>query len=264
MSKLLIYIIILFLCNNIYAKEGVITIASTTSTHDTGLLKTINKTFYNNYKIKVNVISLGTGQAIRIAKDGNVEILLVHHKPSELNFMNEGYGKIRFDLMYNDFVLIGPKTDKNKCISIEEKLLEIENKKLSFISRGDDSGTHKKEKELWSLININTDNNFKWYSAGLELGYRYYLLPFKGKQPFNGFYTGVGLASYYNYGKQVVGGRVNNIYKHFSTTGNIKLGVQTTFLRRFSFDVEAKIIGRVEASDKKELTIVSDKGTFHY
>ena len=165
MSKLLIYIIILFLCNNIYAKEGVITIASTTSTHDTGLLKTINKTFYNNYKIKVNVISLGTGQAIRIAKDGNVEILLVHHKPSELNFMNEGYGKIRFDLMYNDFVLIGPKTDKNKCISIEEKLLEIENKKLSFISRGDDSGTHKKEKELWSLININTDNNFKWYSS---------------------------------------------------------------------------------------------------
>ena len=165
MSKLLIYIIILFLCNNIYAKEGVITIASTTSTHDTGLLKTINKTFYNNYKIKVNVISLGTGQAIRIAKDGNVEILLVHHKPSELNFMNEGYGKIRFDLMYNDFVLIGPKTDKNKCISIEEKLLEIENKKLSFISRGDDSGTHKKEKELWNLININTDNNFKWYSS---------------------------------------------------------------------------------------------------
>lgn len=92
---------------------------------------------------------------------------------------------------------------------------------------------------FYKVNNLYGVNNFKWYSAGLELGYRYYLLPFKGKQPFNGFYTGVGSASYYNYGKQVVDGRVNNIYKHFSTIGNIKLGVQTTFLRRFSFDVEA-------------------------
>ena len=151
--------------------ESVITIASTTSTHDTGLLKSINKTFYDNFKIRVNVISLGTGQAIRIAKDGNVEILLVHHTPSELNFMNQGYGKIRHNLMYNDFVLIGPKNDEKKCISIEEKLLEIKNNKLNFISRGDDSGTHKKEKELWNLININTNNNMNWYlSVGQGMG----------------------------------------------------------------------------------------------
>ena len=72
--------------------------------------------------------------------------------------MNQGYGKIRHNLMYNDFILIGPKNDENECISIEEKLLEIKNNKLNFISRGDDSGTHKKEKELWDLININTNN----------------------------------------------------------------------------------------------------------
>ena len=168
---LLIFIIFLFLNNKIYANDGLITIASTTSTHDTGLLRSLNKTFYDNYKIKVNVISLGTGQAIRIAKDGNVEILLVHHTPSELAFINQGYGKFRYDLMYNDFVLIGPKSDNNECNSIEEKLLEIKNKKLYFISRGDDSGTHKKEKELWNLVNINTNIQFNWYlSVGQSMG----------------------------------------------------------------------------------------------
>ena len=67
--------------------------------------------------------------------------------------------------MYNDFVLIGPKIDNKKCISIEEKLIEIKNKQLNFISRGDDSGTYLKEKELWNLINVNTKNNMNWYSS---------------------------------------------------------------------------------------------------
>ena len=67
--------------------------------------------------------------------------------------------------MYNDFVLIGPKSDKKKCTSIEDKLMEIKNKQLNFISRGDDSGTYLKEKELWNLINVNTKNNMNWYSS---------------------------------------------------------------------------------------------------
>ena len=169
--KILIYISILFTYSKLYANENVITIASTTSTHDTGLLKSINKKFYDDFNIKVNVISLGTGQAIKIAKDGNVEILLVHHTPSELAFMNQGYGKIRHNLMYNDYILIGPKTDKNECLSIKQKLTEIQNNKLNFISRGDDSGTHKKEKELWDLINTNTNNVMSWYlSVGQGMG----------------------------------------------------------------------------------------------
>ena len=171
MVNLLIFLFFLLINSNIIAKERIITIASTTSTHDTGLLKSINEEFTSNYNVQVNVISLGTGQAIRVAKDGNVEILLVHHTPSELIFMDQGYGKTRYDLMYNDFVIVGPKNDNKKCISIEEKLKELKNKELYFISRGDDSGTHKKEKELWNLINISINSNFEWYlSVGQGMG----------------------------------------------------------------------------------------------
>ena len=170
MIRVLLIFIFIFLINNAMA-NNYITIASTTSTHDTGLLEYINKEFENKYNIKVRALSLGTGQAIKVAMDGNVEILLVHHKKSELEFMNNGYGILRHDLMYNDFVLIGPKKDKKKCSSIENKMIEIQKKKLLFISRGDESGTHKKEKELWQLSNINIPLKEKWYlSVGQGMG----------------------------------------------------------------------------------------------
>ena len=156
---------------NALGNEKHITIASTTSTHDTGLLEYINKEFEKKFKIKVRALSLGTGQAIKVAMDGNVEILLVHHKKSELEFMNNGYGALRYDLMYNDFVLIGPKKDKNRCSSIEDKMIEIKESKLLFISRGDESGTHKKEKELWELSNIKIPFKENWYlSVGQGMG----------------------------------------------------------------------------------------------
>ncbi len=169
--KYMIFILFLFYCGNINALNKDISIASTTSTHDTGLLKYLNKFFTNKFNINVKVLSLGTGQAIRIAEDGNVEILLVHHLPSELEFMNNDYGLLRYDLMYNDFVLIGPKEDNKKCKSIKKKLHEIEDNKLQFISRGDDSGTHKKELELWKLINKVPDTKSFWYlSIGQSMG----------------------------------------------------------------------------------------------
>ncbi len=171
MIKYLIIIIFLFYNNITKAENENISIASTTSTHDTGLLKYINKNFTKEFNINVKVLSLGTGQAIKVAKDGNVEILLVHHLPSELEFMNNGFGLLRHNLMYNDFVLIGPKKDNKNCKSIEKKLDEISNNKLIFISRGDDSGTHKKEKELWELINTIPDHNSSWYlSIGQSMG----------------------------------------------------------------------------------------------
>ncbi len=103
--------------------------------------------------------------------DGNVEILLVHHKKSEIEFMNNGYGTLRYDLMYNDFVLIGPKQDNRNCSSIENKMIEIKESKLLFISRGDESGTHKKEKELWELSNIKIPFKENWYlSVGQGMG----------------------------------------------------------------------------------------------
>ena len=171
MMKVLLIFVFIFLIKNALASNDYITIASTTSTHDTGLLEYINKEFEKKHNTKVRALSLGTGQAIKVAMDGNVEILLVHHKKSELEFMNNGYGILRHDLMYNDFVLIGPKKDKKNCTSIENKMIEIKKSKLLFISRGDESGTHKKEKELWELSNLNIPFNENWYlSVGQGMG----------------------------------------------------------------------------------------------
>ena len=171
MIRALLIFILIFLIKNALANDKHITIASTTSTHDTGLLEYINKEFEKKFKIKVRALSLGTGQAIKVAMDGNVEILLVHHKKSELEFMNKGYGILRYDLMYNDFVLIGPKKDNETCSSIENKMIEIKKSKLLFVSRGDESGTHKKEKELWELSNINIPFKENWYlSVGQGMG----------------------------------------------------------------------------------------------
>ena len=170
MIRVFLIFILIFLIKNAFANKY-ITIASTTSTHDTGLLEYINKKFENKYETKVRALSLGTGQAIKVAMDGNVEILLVHHKKSELEFMNNGYGILRHDLMYNDFVLIGPKKDNETCSSIENKMIEIKKSKLLFVSRGDESGTHKKEKELWELSNINIPFKENWYlSVGQGMG----------------------------------------------------------------------------------------------
>ena len=153
------------------ANASKIIVASTTSTYDTGLLNLLNEKFYDKYNIRVQVLSLGTGQAIRTAKDGNAEILLVHHKPSEEEFMNNGYGEKRYEIMYNDYVLVGPKNDNGKCTSVQQKLEEIYKDKSLFISRGDDSGTHRKELEMWNLVNININKTNEWYlSVGQGMG----------------------------------------------------------------------------------------------
>ena len=163
-KKLKIFLAILFLftiTKNVSANK--IIVASTTSTYDTGLLNLLNDKFYKKFNIRVQVLSLGTGQAIRTAQDGNAEILLVHHKQSEIEFMNNGYGEERYEIMYNDYVLIGPKNDDGNCESVKQKLEEIHNNQFLFISRGDDSGTHRKELEMWNLANININKDKKWY-----------------------------------------------------------------------------------------------------
>ena len=168
--KIFLTIILLFtITKNLNANK--IIVASTTSTYDTGLLNLLNDKFYENFNIRVQVLSLGTGQAIRTAQDGNAEILLVHHKPSEIKFMNNGYGQERYEIMYNDYVLVGPKNDNGNCKSVQHKLEEIHNNKFLFISRGDDSGTHLKELEMWDLAKININKNKEWYlSVGQGMG----------------------------------------------------------------------------------------------
>ena len=157
----------LFISLNLFSSDNKIIVVSTTSTYDTGLLTYINKNFKEKFNIYVQVLSQGTGQAIRTAKDGNVEVLLVHHKKSELKFIDDGYGLIRHKLMYNDFIIVGPKSDNQRCDDIYIKLAGIFDKNHTFISRGDDSGTHKKEIELWNSISLNP-NNYK--SQYLKVG----------------------------------------------------------------------------------------------
>tara|TARA_Y100000590_G_scaffold74223_1_gene81842 strand:- start:171 stop:968 length:798 start_codon:yes stop_codon:yes gene_type:complete len=156
LNKIVFCFCIFFLFSQeILSRENRIIIASTTSTHDTGFLEYINEKFENKFKIKTHVIALGTGQAIEIAKRGDVDILIVHYKPLELEFMNEKYGIIRHDLMYNDYVIVGPKTNNYQCNDIVEFFKIIIKNNLLFISRGDQSGTHFKEKELWKIVNSN-------------------------------------------------------------------------------------------------------------
>ena len=171
MKNIKLYFLFLLLFSfNLFAFENQIIIASTTSTSDTGLLEYLNKNFEKLFKIKVKVLSLGTGQAIRTAKDGNVEILLVHHTISEHKFIEDGFGLIRYNLMYNDYLIIGPKKDIKICTSIEKKLKDIISYNLTFISRGDDSGTHKKELELWNSINLNPQNFNKLFYLNVGQG----------------------------------------------------------------------------------------------
>jgi len=166
-----IFIILFLFSFSVSINANKIIVASTTSTYDTGLLNLLNEKFYDKFNIRVQVLSLGTGQAIRTAKDGNAEILLVHHKSSEEEFMNNGYGEKRYEIMYNDYVLIGPKKDNGKCKSVQQKLEEIHNNQSLFISRGDDSGTHRKELEMWDLANIKINKNNQWYlSVGQGMG----------------------------------------------------------------------------------------------
>ena len=168
--KLLIFLLTIFF-STFAIGENKIIIASTTSTYDTGLLNLLNEEFYKKYEVRVQVLSLGTGQAIRTAKDGNAEILLVHHKPSEIEFMNDGYGIERHEIMYNDYVLVGPKNDNDLCKSVQQKLEQIYINQYLFISRGDDSGTHRKELEMWDLTNIKVNRNKNWYlSVGQGMG----------------------------------------------------------------------------------------------
>jgi tungstate transport system substrate-binding protein len=149
-----------------------LTLASTTSTLDSGLFDVLIPAFEKKHNCSVKIIAVGTGQAIRLAKDGNADVLLVHDRKSEEKFVSEGYGVKRFDVMHNDFVIVGPKNDPAsvKGIKVVDAFKKILNKEQSFVSRGDDSGTHKKELQIWEKINIKKPLG-KWYiesGTGME------------------------------------------------------------------------------------------------
>ena len=155
------------------AAEGqTLILATTTSTQDSGLLDYILPVYEEMYNVSVDVIAVGTGQAIQLGEDGNADVLLVHARSKEDAFMDAGHGVRREDVMYNDFVILGPSADpagilgKNKAARAFEMIAEAAS---PFVSRGDDSGTHTKEKAIWTEAGIEPAGD--WYiSAGQGMG----------------------------------------------------------------------------------------------
>jgi tungstate transport system substrate-binding protein len=150
-----------------------ITLSTTTSVNDSGLLEYLLPVLKEDTGIEVDVLSQGTGQAIQTAVDGNADVILVHAKAAEEEFVNDGYGVERIEFMYNYFVIVGPKDDPSSIsdsgLSASEALGKFFEDENIFVSRGDDSGTHKKELSLWSASGV--DPSGEWYvSAGRGMG----------------------------------------------------------------------------------------------
>ncbi|NLT74093.1 MAG: solute-binding protein [Chloroflexi bacterium] len=145
-----------------------LTLATTTSTDDSGLLNYILPDFTEKTGITVEVIAVGTGQAIALGQDGNADVLLVHDRAKEDAYMADGHGTRREDVMYNDFVIVGPENDPAGIASTEsasDAFARIAQSESTFISRGDESGTHGKEKKVWAEAGIEPAGD--WYiSAG--------------------------------------------------------------------------------------------------
>ena len=152
-----------------------ITVASTTSTQSAGLFDHLLPLFETETGIEVRVVAVGTGQALRLARNGDADLLLVHDTASEEAFVAEGYGSERFDLMYNDFVVVGPAGDPAGIAGTGDAaaaLGRIAAAEAPFVSRGDDSGTHRRERALWSAAGHDPGGaSGTWYrEAGQGMG----------------------------------------------------------------------------------------------
>lgn len=152
------------------AKGEKLMMATTTSTADTGLLDYLAPIFLEDTGIKLEWTSVGTGEALKMGENGDVDIVLVHAKASEEKFVADGFGVERFPVMYNDYVLVGPTEAITKSNDISAVLKEITEKQLPFVNRGDDSGTDKKEKKLWEGLGIDPKTNPNYVESGQGMG----------------------------------------------------------------------------------------------
>ena len=155
--------------------ERFITVASTTSTENSGLFQAILPLFERATGIAVRVVAVGTGQAIRMAERGDADVLFVHHRPSEERFVAGGFGVERHDVIYNDYVLVGPHDDPAGVggkSDVVDALARIAEQRAAFVSRGDDSGTHKRELGLWQAAGIDAEAaSGAWYrESGAGMG----------------------------------------------------------------------------------------------
>jgi len=165
MKKILSFALLYLLSINVYSTD-ILRMSTTTSTENSGLLRVLNPLFEKAYNVRLDVIAVGTGKALRLGENGDVDVVFVHAPAAELKFVKNGYGIDRKAVMHNDFVLVGPKANPaqiNVSQSTKEALKRIAETQSAFISRGDDSGTHKKEKSLWQQTGIEPSGS--WYSA---------------------------------------------------------------------------------------------------
>jgi tungstate transport system substrate-binding protein len=168
-------LVIGFLCGLAISGHGAdqrLVISSTTSTDNTGLFSALNPPFEKMFNCRVDVVAQGTGKALKTGERGDSDIVFVHSRPAEDKFVEQGFGVNRRDVMYNDFIIIGPKEDPAGIKGTHDAvaaLKKIATTKTDFVSRGDDSGTHKKEKSLWQKAGIKPQG--QWYiEAGQGMG----------------------------------------------------------------------------------------------
>jgi tungstate transport system substrate-binding protein len=151
----------------VHAQERFITVASTTSTEQSGLFQHLLPRFTAKTGIQVRVVALGTGQALDVARRGDADVVFVHDKPAEEKFLAEGFSTKRVDVMYNDFIIVGPKSDPAKISGGKDVLValrKIAAAKTTFVSRGDRSGTHMAELRYWKDAGVDlTASKGDWY-----------------------------------------------------------------------------------------------------
>ena len=155
-----------------WADAGDIRMSTTTSTDNSGLLRVILPAFEKKYGVRVQVISVGTGKALKIAENGDVDVTLVHARPAEDAFVAAGHGVNRRDVMYNDFVIVGPADDPAGIRGMKDVVAAMRRLKqagVRFVSRGDDSGTHQMELSYWKLAGVEP-GGAAYLSAGQGMG----------------------------------------------------------------------------------------------
>lgn len=150
----------------VYAQEKSIVVSSTTSTEQSGLFNYMLPIFKMKTGIEVKVVAVGTGQALDIGRRGDADVVFVHDKPAEEKFIDEGFSTKRYEVMYNDFVLIGPKSDPAKIAGgkdIQVALQKIAAAQAPFVSRADKSGTHAAELRYWKGAGVSVSPGPSWY-----------------------------------------------------------------------------------------------------
>ena len=167
----IVFSIVMLMISPVHADKR-LKMSTTTSTQNSGLLDVLLPPFEKANNVKVDVLAVGTGKALKLGQNGDVDVVFVHARPAEDKFVAAGYGVDRKDVMHNDFVIVGPQKDPAKVKEAKtaaEAFKRLAEGKAPFVSRGDDSGTNKKEKAIWKLAGIKPDG--AWYlEAGQGMG----------------------------------------------------------------------------------------------